>query len=171
MTQRRHKPISKPRRKASGAPKKIVWWNEGCDDSKTWNRRREDKAQWLEEQLSKQRSVSKATKSEYRFCPRSDAIWQWRHNIYTLSNIFFGNALRCLLTLDTCLLLCDVSQNTIRGISIYLGISKKGYKLRMDWKLDLIKINLILFGCFPNVSITHSFCKRPVYTLQRAERK
>ena len=42
MTQRRHKPIATPRRKASGAPKKTVRWNEGCDDSKTWNRRHED---------------------------------------------------------------------------------------------------------------------------------
>ena len=74
MTQRRHKPIATPRRKASGAPKKTVRSNEGCDYSTTWNRRHEDNRQWLEEQFSKRRSVSKATKSEYRFCPRSDAI-------------------------------------------------------------------------------------------------
>ena len=55
-------------------PKKTVRWNEGCDDSRTWNRRHEDNRQWLEEQFSKRRSVSKATKSESRFCPRSDAI-------------------------------------------------------------------------------------------------
>ena len=34
MTQRRHKPIATPWRKASGAPKKTVQWNEECDDSK-----------------------------------------------------------------------------------------------------------------------------------------
>ena len=73
MTQRRHKPIATKRRKANGAPKKTVRWNEGCDDSKTWHQRHEDNRQWLEEQFSKRRSVSKATKSEYRFCPRSDA--------------------------------------------------------------------------------------------------
>ena len=38
------------------------------------NRRHEDNRLLLEEQFSKRRSVSKATKSEYRFCPRSDAI-------------------------------------------------------------------------------------------------
>ena len=74
MTQRRHKPIATPRRKASCAPKKTVRWNEGYDDSKTWNRRHEDNRQLLEEQFSKRKSVSKATKSEYRFCPRSGAL-------------------------------------------------------------------------------------------------
>ena len=84
MTQRRHKPIATKRRKANGAPKKTVRWNEGCDDSKTWHQRHEDNRQWLEEQFSKRRSVSKATKSEYRFCPRSDAIqkgrWRWQRS-------------------------------------------------------------------------------------------
>ena len=62
MTQRGHKPIATPRRKASFTAKKTVRWNEGCDDSKTWNRRHEDNRQWLEEQFSKRRNVSKTTK-------------------------------------------------------------------------------------------------------------
>ena len=74
MTQRRHKPIVTPRRKTNGAPKKTVRWNERWDDLKTWNRRHEDNGQWLEEPFSKRISVFKATKSEYQFCPRSDAM-------------------------------------------------------------------------------------------------
>ena len=51
----------------------------GYGDSKTWNRRHEDNRQGLEEQFSKRRSVSKATNSVYRFCPRSDAIFGWMY--------------------------------------------------------------------------------------------
>ena len=73
-------------------------------------------------------------------------------------------------TLVTCRLLCEVSQKSVRGISRYLGNSKKRYALCINWRLDLMQTNLLLFGCFRKVFITHSFCKWPLYTLQPASR-
>ena len=68
--------------------------------------------------------------------------------------------------------LCEVSQKSMwKSISSrYLLISKKGYKLCMNWRLEFMTINLLLFGCFRKGFITHSFCKRPLYTLQLAKR-
>ena len=36
----------------------------------------------------------------------------------------------------------------------------------MNWRLDLMQKNLLLFGSFRNVFVTHSFCKWPLCTLQ-----
>ena len=41
-------------------------------------------------------------------------------------------------------LLCEVSQKSVRGISRYLGMSIKRYKLCMHWRLDLMQTNLNL---------------------------
>ena len=41
----------------------------------------------------------------------------------------------------------------------------------MNWRLDLMQTNLLPFGGFRKVFITHSFCKCPLYTLQPAKRK
>ena len=73
-------------------------------------------------------------------------------------------------SLDKCLLLCEVSQKSARGISRYLGMSIKRNKLCMHWRLDSMHTNLLLFGCFWKGFITHSFCKWPLYTLQPTER-
>ena len=67
-------------------------------------------------------------------------------------------------TLGACLLLCEVSQKSIRGNLRYHWISTK-----RDWRLDLMQKNLLLFGCFRNVFITQSFCKWPLCTLQLAK--
>ena len=55
MTQRRHKPIATPRTKSH-------LWPEENSTMKWGMRRHEDSRQWLEEQFSKRRSVSKTTK-------------------------------------------------------------------------------------------------------------
>ena len=53
----------------------------------------------------------------------------------------------------------------LREISKYLGIFPKGHKLCMNWRLDLMQTNLLLFGCFRKIFITHSFYKWPSYKL------
>ena len=73
-------------------------------------------------------------------------------------------------TLGACLLVCKVSQKSITEISRYLWISTKRYNYALNWWLDLMQTNLLLFGCFRQVFITHSFCKWPLYTLQPAKR-
>ena len=55
MTQRRHKPIATPRTKSHFCPEENSTMKWGM-------RRHEDSRQWLEEQFSKRRSVSKTTK-------------------------------------------------------------------------------------------------------------
>ena len=55
MTQRRHKPIATPRTKSHLCPEENSTMKWGM-------RRHEDSRQWLEEQFSKRRSVSKTTK-------------------------------------------------------------------------------------------------------------
>ena len=52
-----------------------------------------------------------------------------------------------------------------------LEFPQKGYKLCMNWRLDLTQTNLLLFGSSWRVFITHSFCKWPLYTVQPAECK
>ena len=75
-----------------------------------------------------------------------------------LTGIFFGNTLR--YRYFGCLLLCEVSQKSTRGISRYLGISTKGCELCMNRRLEVIQTNLLFFGCFRKVFITHSFSLR-----------
>ena len=67
-------------------------------------------------------------------------------------------------TLGVCLLLCEVSQKSIRGISRYLGISTKRCELCMNLRLELIQTNLLFFGCFRKVlSHTHLACVAGVW--------
>ena len=90
------------------------------------------------------------------------------NRISALSGFFFWNALRYQF-MDKCLLLCEVSQKSIRRVSRYLGISInmiKVYNLCMHWRLDLMQTNLLLFGCFRKDFITLRFANDP-YTLQK----
>ena len=48
---------------------------------------------------------------------------------------------------------------------------QKGYTFCMNWRQDLMQTNLLLFGCFWKVLITHLFFKWPLYTLQMAKCK
>ena len=66
------------------------------------------------------------------------------NRILALIGIFFGNTLRYVYF--GCL-----SSVVRRGISRYLWIFQKGYKLRMNWRLDLIQTNLLPFEGFRNV--------------------
>ena len=77
------------------------------------------------------------------------------NRILALIGIFFGNTLRYVYF--GCL-----SSVVRRGISKYLWIFQKGYKLRMNWRLDLIQTNLLPFEGFRYVFINHSFCKWPL---------
>ena len=69
---------------------------------------------------------------------------------------FSFEKLYAIYSLDECLLLCEVSQKSIRGFSRYLEIFIKRYKLCMPWSLHFMQTNLLLFGCFRKVFITHS---------------
>ena len=84
---------------------------------------------------------------------------------------FSFEKLYAIYSLDECLLLCEVSQKSIRGFSRYLEIFIKRYKLCMPWSLHFMQTNLLLFGCFRKSFISLLFCKLPLYTLQAAERK
>ena len=58
-----------------------------------------------------------------------------------------------------------------RNFKISLNFYKKVYTFCMNWRQDLMQTNLLLFGCFWKVVITHLFFKSPLYTLQMAKCK
>ena len=90
--------------------------------------------------------------------------WQQHHNRFSSNwisariSIFFGNAFTTD-TLGACLLLCEVSQKCVRGISRYLWISTKRVYILHELKTGLAQTNLLLFRCFWKVVITHLFFK------------
>ena len=61
-------------RKRQRCPKENIMKKRGMRRLEDMEATPRNKRQCLEEQFLKRRGVSKATKSEYRFCPRSDAI-------------------------------------------------------------------------------------------------
>ena len=62
-------------------------------------------------------------------------------------------------TLGACLLLCEVSQKSIRGISRYLGISPKWAKIMHELKTGLNADKFATFWMFTKSFVSHSFCK------------
>ena len=66
-------------------------------------------------------------------------------------------------TLGACLLLCEVSQESMRGIRDILEFLQKGHKLCMNWRLDLMQTNVLLFGCFPKVFSPIRFVNAPIH--------
>ena len=98
-----------------------------------------------------------------------NVTWQWRRNGFSPKSNFslirhFFLKVYATYSLDECLLLCEVSQKSIRGFRDILEFLQKGFKLCMHWRLDLIQTNLLLFGCFRKGFITYSFCKWSLYT-------
>ena len=61
--------------------------------------------------------------------------------------------------------------NLLEEFRDILQFLQKGYKLCMNWRLDFMQTNLLLFVCFRKGFIAHSFCKLPLHTLQSAKRK
>ena len=62
--------------------------------------------------------------------------------------------------MDDCLLLCEVLQESIQGRNCY----RKGITC-MRWRLDWTRKNWLLFGCFHEGFIAHSFWKSPLNIL------
>ena len=75
-------------------------------------------------------------------------------------------------TSGACLLLCEVSQTSMRGIRDILQFLQKGHKLCTNWRLDLMQTNVLLFGCFRKVFSPIRFVNDPhtLYNLLNASR-
>ena len=93
----------------------------------------------------------------------------------TLFGIFFEKKIEKMLyvtcSLDKCLLLCQVSQKSIRGISRYLGNSIKRVWIMHVLKTGLNADKFATFWVFPKRYYRSFVCKWPLYTLEAAERK
>ena len=116
---------------------------------------------WKAEKWLYQIDTSASTRDERRSNPGmgrifSHCVWQpktiagafkvTRHNNSVAAPFIFES--HSAYFMGACLSLCDVSQKSVRGISRYPGISKKGYKLCMNWRLDFYADKFATFWIF-----------------------
>ena len=105
-----------------------------------------------------------------------NVTWQWRHNglalnrISALFGIFFWNALRYVFFAWMSFAVRSFKKIYHRNFEVSWNFYKEGINYACTG-LDLMQINLLLFGCYRKGLITHSFFKWPLYTLEAFKRK